>query len=145
MESLHFLTDFVFIADPFLVFLIFLSLVQSMVEICKAGSELGMTSDWVEKVKGLGSSEACSSNIERDFLRFARRDLNISIELYPVRCICRHPTKTTCYLDIGVLLPHEVAHQVLGGDDSRLSCEDTHNHIDNSRMILATEQELRNH
>lgn len=59
----------------------------------------------------MGGSGTAPQNNERDFLRFARRDLGADFQLYMAKCIAfRRGGQATADMDIGVLLPREVAH-----------------------------------
>ena len=83
---------------------------SDITEICAAGVEMGMSSSFADSATSFGAGGTWASNIERDLLRYARRDLGAPFELYTVRCIARSSLKATKYFDIGVLLPHELAH-----------------------------------
>ena len=48
-----------------------------------------MTSHFTDKVATMGGSGTAPQNNERDFLRFARRDLGVDFQLYMAKCIVR--------------------------------------------------------
>ena len=83
--------------------------IKDVVETCAAGRQIGMESRFTDKVATMGASGRHGSNYERDFLRFARKDLGVDFHLYQVKCLCRSVRKTTQEANFGLLLPFEIA------------------------------------
>ena len=83
---------------------------QDAVQFCAAGRSIGMKSHFTDKVTGMGAEQRHLSNCERDFLRFAKKDLEGNFELYHVKTVIRNPGTATKSAEVGVLLPHEVCH-----------------------------------
>ena len=83
---------------------------KDAVGFCNAGRELGMSSAFTDKVAAMVSEAARPQHFERDFLRFARKDLNVDFQVYVVDTIVRSRGRVAITLPVGLLLPHEVCH-----------------------------------
>ena len=84
--------------------------VKDMFDVVVAGKAIGMKSDYTDRVSQMGAAGQHESNLERDFLRYARSNLGVEFRLYETSCITRRPGVPTKTLNIPVLLPHEMAH-----------------------------------
>ena len=79
-------------------------------EVCHAAASTGMQSDFGTKIASLGSHGKYASNIDRELLLFWRADLGINVEIYKCPCTVKSCTRATAKADLGILLPHELAH-----------------------------------
>ena len=84
--------------------------VQAAVEFVAAGRQMGMSGRFAEKVATMGASGNSKTNYERDFMRFARKDLGVNFHIYKVSTIGRCRRRDTRDMEVSMLLPYEVAH-----------------------------------
>ena len=84
--------------------------IKDSVDFVRAGKSIGMSSHFTDQVAAMGTDGAHPNNYERDFLAFARRDLGVDFQLYDVNCFVRKRGQAAVNMDIGFLLPYEVAH-----------------------------------
>ena len=80
-----------------------------------------MTGEFGETTASFGTSGKHQQNLERDFLRDARLRLGVHFEVYPVTNIVRDALHVTKDQDIGILLPHEVAHWLWAFNPEKLN------------------------
>jgi hypothetical protein len=86
--------------------------IQGSVDISKAAKESGLNNDFAEKMSTLGTGGKHRGNLERDFLRDAKTRLGVPFDVCMVPNIVKDSLNITKDLEIGVLLPYEVAHLV---------------------------------
>ena len=94
---------------------------KDAVGFCNAGRELGMSSALTHKVAAMGSEGARPQQYESDFLRFARKDLDVDFQVYAVDTIVRSPGEAAITLPVGLLLPHEVFAQMYAHNRNKTS------------------------
>ena len=96
--------------------------IKDSVDFVRAGKSIGMSSHFADQVAAMGTDGAHPNNYERDFLAFARRDLGVDFQLYDVNCIVRKRGQAAVNMDIGFLLPYEVAHWLWMFNPDNLRC-----------------------
>ena len=69
-----------------------------------------MSCEFGDKLASLGCHGKFPSNIERDLMRYMNKAFGLDFTLDYVRCLVRDKNSVSAEADIGVLLPHEVAH-----------------------------------
>ena len=75
-----------------------------------AAKEDGMATEFGDRCSAMGAGGTQPQNLERDFLRYARRDLGVNFQVCPIRTVVRDGCRVARDLDVGLLLPFEVAH-----------------------------------
>ena len=85
---------------------------QHSADVLTAAKDAGLNTDFVAKGAAMGADGNYSGNLERDFLRDAKTRLGVEFQSCMVPNIVRDSVDITKDMEIGVLLPYEVAHLV---------------------------------
>ena len=79
---------------------------------CAAAKADGMSSEMGDRLAALGAHGGFPSNIERDLTRCLAQISGVGFNVLYCRTCVRDPLEVAKRVDVGALLPHEIAHWV---------------------------------